>query len=283
MRKRSSPLGVTMKRAVVFSIAGSDPSGGAGIQQDLKVFTVLKVYGCAAITALTVQDTTGVKDVFPAPPEIVRQQVMAVMDDIQPMVVKIGMLATKENVEAVADVIDHNRGAFIVADPVILSKNSQYLLEEAAIPVYIDRLFPLIDLLTPNIPECVRLTGISPDEPEFSGKACMKLCAMMEKKRTAGGMPAVLLKGGHGSSVSICTDCLYADSRLRFYEYQRLSNPHTHGTGCTLSSAIAAFIGKGESIIKAVEKGRAFVFEAIKGGRELGKGTGPVDPLVFLK
>ena len=272
-----------MKRAVVFSIAGSDPSGGAGIQQDIKVFTVLEVYGCAAITALTVQDTTGVKDVFPVSSEVVRQQVMAVMDDIQPGVVKIGMLATKENVEAVADVLEDHRDTFIVADPVILSKNSKYLLEEAAVSVYIDRLFPLTDLLTPNIPECLNLTGISPDEPEFFSRACMKLYAMMGQERISCGMPAVLMKGGHGSSDNICTDCLYADGRLRCYKFERLANPHTHGTGCTLSSAIAAFIARGESVVKAVEKGRAFVFEAIRGGLQLGKGTGPVDPLVFLK
>ena len=272
-----------MKRAVVFSIAGSDPSGGAGIQQDIKVFTVLKVYGCAAITALTVQDTTGVKDVFPVPAEVVRQQVMAVMDDIRPGVVKIGMLATRENVEAVADVLKDYRGTFIVADPVILSKNGKYLLEEAAVAVYMDRLFPLTDLLTPNIPECGSLTGISSDEPEFSSRACMKLYAMMVRKRIAGRMPAILLKGGHGSSAGTCTDCLYADGRMRFYEFQRLANPHTHGTGCTLSSAIAAFIARGDSVPRAVEKGRAFVFEAIRGGLKLGKGTGPVDPLVFLK
>ena len=273
-----------MKRPVVLSIAGSDPGGGAGIQQDLKVLTVLKVYGCTAITALTVQNTMGVQAVYPVAGSILRDQILAVVEDISPPVVKIGMLSTRENVEAAAAALYGREDCFIVADPVMLSKNGRALLDEDAVCSYRDKLFPIIDLITPNIPECARLTGVSSQEPEFSEKAMIKLFSLMAEARPSGRRsPAILLKGGHDTSAATCTDILYMDGRFHLYESRRLMNPHTHGTGCTLSSAIAAFIARGEAVVKAVEKARNFVFEAIRGGFPLGRGTGPVDPMVFLK
>ena len=271
-----------MKRPVAFSIAGSDPGGGAGIQQDLKVFTVLGVWGCAAITALTVQNTTGVKAVYPIPGSVLKEQVQAVMEDIRPRVVKTGMLSTMENVHVLAEVLSGYRDVFVVADPVILSKNGRFLLEENAVSVFMDELFPLIDLITPNIPECERFTGVSPEDPEFSEKAILELYSMMEKRRLTGkNKPAVLLKGGHGTDSHLCTDILYVNGRFHFYESPRLASRHTHGTGCTLSTAIAAFIARGNNVTDAVERARHVVFQAINAGFALGSGTGPVDPLVL--
>ncbi len=271
------------KREVVLSIAGSDPSGGAGIQQDLKVLTVLQVYGCAAITALTVQNTMGVQAVYPVPGEVLRGQVQAVLEDIRPQAVKIGMLSTAENVEVVAGILSGYRDVFVVADPVILSKNGKKLLDDEAVSIYMERLLPVVDLLTPNIPECVRLTGISTEESEFPQRAVRRLFSMMEKNRLSNKGPTVLLKGGHGGSKISCADVLFSQGEFRVFESTRLANPHTHGTGCSLSSAIAAFIAKGDPVIKAVEEARHFVLGAIEAGFPLGKGIGPVDPMVFLK
>ena len=271
-----------MKRPVALSIAGSDPGGGAGIQQDLRVFSVLGVFGCAAVTAITVQNTVGVRDVFSVASSIVASQVELVMEDISPQVVKIGMLSTRENVTAVAGVLKSFKEVFVVADPVMLSKNGRYLLEEAAVSVYIDELLPLVDLLTPNIPEAVRISGSSKDSPDAYQEICLSITRLMNTGRISPFGPAVLLKGGHGPDINVCTDCLYVDGKYHFYESDRLDNPHTHGTGCALSSAVAAFIARGDSLIDAVEKARDVVHQAIKAGFALGKGIGPVDPLVLL-
>ncbi len=273
-----------MKRPVVFSIAGSDPGGGAGIQQDLKVLSVLGVFGCAAVTALTVQNTRGVKAVYPVSGSLLKEQVQAVMEDIRPPVVKTGMLSTRENVQALVDILAEYSDVFVVADPVMLSKNGRSLLEDDALTVYMERFFPLIDLITPNIPECARFTGLSPSDPQFFEKAPLKLYSLMTTARLLEKKdPAVLLKGGHDTHAQICTDVLYAQGRFHVFESQRLFNRHTHGTGCTLSSAVAAFIARGNSMIDAVEKARHLVYQAIKSGFALGSGTGPVDPLVVLE
>ncbi len=272
-----------MKRAIAFSIAGSDPGGGAGIQQDLRVFTVLNVYGCAAITALTVQNTLGVQALYPVSGKILEEQIQAVMEDIHPRVIKIGMLATRSNVEAVAKVLSNYTDTFVVADPVILSKNGVALLNEDALETYVNKLFPLIDLLTPNIPETEKLSGISKKHPEFPYIALMKLRSLLEQNRSSNRTPSILLKGGHGSSSTVCRDVLCTNERYHVFESSRLTNPHTHGTGCTLSSAIAAFIARGEAVPEAVERARGLVYEAIRAGFPAGRGTGPVDPMVFLK
>ena len=273
-----------MSRPVAFSIAGSDPGGGAGIQQDIKVFTVLGVYGCAAITALTVQNTLGVQAVYPVPGDVLKEQVKAVMDDIRPGVIKIGMVSTRENVESIASVLEEHPDCFVVADPVLLSKNNRDLLQKDATSLYVSRLFPMVDLLTPNIPECELLSGISRQDPAFIEKSIERLMELMTVSRASGkNKPGLLLKGGHGPSESVCRDVLFSGGNYHLFESPRLANPHTHGTGCTLSSAVAAFIAKGESLLRAVEKARDFVHRAIDAGFALGKGIGPVDPLVFLK
>lgn len=273
----------------VLSIAGSDSSGGAGIQADLKTFSALGVYGATAITAITAQNTQGVNSQFALEPQMVYDQIAAVMDDIEPSVVKIGMLSNTAIVEAVAKALHDYRPSFIVLDPVIVSSTGHRLLSIEAQETIKEKLIPIADLLTPNIPEMKALTDSS-------------LSSLKEKKEAAQqlfnlGAKAILLKGGHEEG-EVKTDVLFLSHRvtettssvslsmsaseslsMSVYSSETVVTKNTHGTGCTLSSAIAAFIARGLSLEDAISEAKNYVTEAIRAGADIniGKGIGPVN------
>ena len=262
----------------VLSIAGSDSSGGAGIQADLKTFSALGVYGATAITAITAQNTLGVNSQFALEPQIVYDQIAAVMDDIEPSVVKIGMLSNTAIVEAVAKALHDYKPSFIVLDPVIVSSTGHRLLSIEAQETIKEKLIPIADLLTPNIPEMKALTDSSLSSLEEKKEAAQHLFNL--------GAKAILLKGGHEEG-EMKTDVLFVSQQttdngqqtLSMFTSETVVTKNTHGTGCTLSSAIAAFIARGLSLEDAISEAKNYVTEAIRAGADIniGKGIGPVN------
>ena len=253
----------------VLAIAGSDPSGGAGIQADLKAFAAQRCYGMAAITALTAQNTRGVSGVHLVPPAFVQQQIAAVFEDIQVDAVKIGMIATAEIAHAVADVLQAHPGVPIVLDPVMIAKGGAPLLRDDAIDAVRTRLVPLATVITPNLPEAARLAGTAVAETRD---------AMVEQARAlrTAGASAVLLKGGH-LATHTSPDCLVVDGGVHWYESPRVATSHTHGTGCTLSAALAAQLAHGAALPHAVHTAKSYVTAAIAAAHQLtvGHGHGP--------
>lgn len=243
------------------SIAGSDPSGGAGIQADLKTFSALDVYGMAAITALTAQNTTGVQDGFMIPSEFLAAQLESVFTDLRVDAVKIGMLGTADTVHAVADILEKYCPRHVILDPVMVAKSGDALLETNALTALKERLIPLVDLVTPNLPEVAVLL----DCAEPANQQQMTECATrLQDKLNARN---VLVKGGHltGAHGHDIPDVL-ALSRIHVFTSKRIATTNTHGTGCTLSSAITAFLAHGLSIPVAVEKAQQYVHQAIQSG-----------------
>jgi hydroxymethylpyrimidine/phosphomethylpyrimidine kinase len=257
-------------RPRALSIAGSDSGGGAGIQADLKTFTALGVYGMTAITAVTVQNTEGVSAVHAIPPAIVAGQIRAVAADIGVDAAKTGMLANAPIVEAVAQAISDEGISNLVVDPVVFSKHGDSLLGEDAVGALIAAILPLATIVTPNIDEAGGLAGI-----EVTNRDEMRVAAEVILKH---GARAVLVKGGHLASEEAAD--LYLDAAgERWLSAPRVDTKHTHGTGCTLSSAIAAYLAKGEALFDAVQSAKAFVTEAIRHALAIGHGIGPVDQL----
>jgi hydroxymethylpyrimidine/phosphomethylpyrimidine kinase len=268
--------------ARVLIIAGSDSGGGAGIQADIKTATALGAYAMTAITAVTVQDTTGVHDVHPVPPGIVAEQIRVVMSDMGADAIKTGMLVSAECVEAVADALEPyvfsptlpfregGKTVPLVVDTVMIAKGGAALLDEAGVQAMRKRLFPLAALITPNAPEAARLAGLDVNTPDDLARAGVKLCAA--------GARAVLVKGGHLAG-DIVTDVLVDQTGVHRFTAPRLTNPSTHGTGCTLASAIATSLAQGLALRDAIIRARAFVQEAIRNGLPFGHGTGPVNHL----
>ena len=265
---------------IVLSIAGSDSSGGAGIQADLKTFSALGVYGATAITAITAQNTLGVVSQMALPPQMVREQIIAVMDDLHPSVVKIGMLSNAEIVNAVAEVLSEYKPK-IVLDPVIVSTSGHRLLSVEAQDVIKEKLLPISELVTPNIPEMETLTNMPLSSFEEKEKAANYLLDL--------GAKAVLLKGGHEEG-EVKTDILFfrnheVCSQLMAHSSQlaseSISTKNVHGTGCTLSSAIAAFLALDYSLEDAVREAKRYITEAIRAGADvrIGHGFGPVNHL----
>jgi len=255
------------ERPRALTIAGSDSGGGAGIQADLKTFAALGVYGMSAITAVTVQNTKGVSGYEELSPETVADQIRAVVSDIGVDAAKTGMLASAAIVEAVADVVAETRVPNLVVDPVFMSKHGHPLLADDAVRALRERILPLAVLVTPNLPEASGLTGFRVD-------SAMKEAA--EAIRSF-GPEAVLVKGGHLSGDR--SDDLFFDGTLLLWvEAERIDTANTHGTGCVLSSAIAAHLARGDDLLDAVRKGKAFVTEAIRHALDIGQGIGPVDP-----
>jgi hydroxymethylpyrimidine/phosphomethylpyrimidine kinase len=251
------------------TIAGSDSGGGAGIQADLQRFAVLGVWGMSAITSVTVQNTLGVKDVSDVPAEIVKAQILAVTSDIGVDAAKPGMLSSAEIVEAVAGAIEEARIPNLVVDPVFVSKHGDPLLRADAVNALRSRILPLAALVTPNLPEASGLAGLDVSTTDQMRRAAEAIIAM--------GAGAVLVKGGHleGSSA----DDLFSDGvTTEWLRAERIDTPHTHGTGCVLSSAIAAYLARGEGLLDAVRMGKAFVTEAIRHALPIGGGIGPVSP-----
>ncbi len=250
----------------VLAIAGSDPSGGAGIQADLKAISANGAYAMAALTALTAQNTQGVSGVFLVPSAFVTQQIHAIFDDIRVDAVKIGMIANAEIAEAVAEALEGHRDLVIILDPVMIAKGGASLLPEDAIATLRDRLLPRATLLTPNLPEAAHLLGTTPAttraEMAEQGRA---LCAL--------GLDAVLMKGGHLGGDD-CPDCLLNADGPHWFEGRRIETKNTHGTGCTLSSALAAQLAKGLSLTEAVAAAKSYVARAIAGSDTLSVGSG---------
>lgn len=251
----------------VLTIAGSDCSGGAGIQADIKTMTAHKVYAMSVITALTAQNTTGVYGVLEATPEFVGKQLDCIFDDIRPDAVKIGMVSNIEIIEMIAQKLREYNAENIVVDPVMVSTSGSKLLNDNAINALKTQLFPIAAVITPNIPEAESLAGIS-----ITGKGDMKKAAERISELTSG---SVLIKGGHleGSA----DDLLYTKGETIWLETPRVENPNTHGTGCTLSSAIACNLAMGYAITESVKNAKGYITGALKAGLKLGKGRGPLN------
>ncbi len=271
-----------MKKKVALTIAGSDPSGGAGIQQDIRVFTCLKVYSCAAITAITIQNSLGVKRVVPIEPDILKAQVEALLDDFTPDCLKLGMLATKENVLALKRLLGRVKNVPVVADPVMLSKNGSVLLSEEARASYIKELFPLIDIITPNLNEAQELSNKLITDISSMKEAGLIILDLMQKGRTSPFKPLVVLKGGHLDHKDESIDLICTEQEIFEIRAKRIKNINSHGTGCTFSSAICAYVAKGQDFIEAIKLSKEFVTGAIRAGFKLGHGIGPVDPMFFI-
>ena len=252
---------------VALTIAGSDCSGGAGIQADLKTMTANGVFAESVITALTAQNTTGVFGVFESSPEFVTQQLDAVFTDIYPDAVKIGMVSSAPIIEVIAEGLKKYKAKNIVIDPVMVSTSGSKLLQDDAISTLEEALFPLATLLTPNIPEAEILSDIKINSAEDMTKAA----EIIGKKYNA----AVLLKGGH--SINDANDLLYSNGEFKWFSGKRIDNPNTHGTGCTLSSAIASNLAKGKSLEESVESAKAYISGALAAMLDLGKGSGPMN------
>jgi hydroxymethylpyrimidine kinase/phosphomethylpyrimidine kinase len=251
------------------TIAGSDSGGGAGIQADLKTFAMLGVWGMSAVTSITVQNTKGVSDVADVPADIVAAQIRAVVTDIGVDAAKTGMLSSREIIEAVADAVEEVGVPNLVVDPVSVSKHGDPLLREDAVDALRKRIVPLATVVTPNLSEAAALAGF-----EVEGRADMERAARAILDLGAG---AALVKGGHLEGPS-SDDLFVAEGRTEWFGGERLATPRTHGTGCVLSSSIAAYLARGEPLHEAVRKGKEFVTQAIRHALGLGGGIGPVSP-----
>ncbi|MDE2966944.1 MAG: bifunctional hydroxymethylpyrimidine kinase/phosphomethylpyrimidine kinase [Chloroflexota bacterium] len=253
---------------VVLSIAGSDSSAGAGIQADLKSITANGGYAATVVTAVTAQNTLGVQGAWPLPLESVREQIDSVFDDLDVAAVKTGMLGSPEMIELVADELAARRPAFVVIDPVMISKTGFALLAENASLTLRERLLPLASIVTPNVHEAQALTGLSiktVDDAQQAGEMLI-----------GAGASAALVKGGHLEGAP-ATDVLVTADSTEVFEGEWIDQRHTHGTGCTYASAIAARLALGEELRVAIGNAKSYVTEAIRGGLEIGAGVGPTD------
>ena len=256
-----------MKLKTALTIAGSDSSGGAGIQADIKTMTMNGVYAMSAITALTAQNTTGVRAILESTPAFLKQQIDAVFSDIYPDAVKIGMVASSDLIQVIADRLRHYDARNIVVDPVMVATSGSALMKNDAVQTLITQLLPLAAVVTPNIPEAQVLSGMEILTEE-------DMCVAAKKIGDSCGC-AVLVKGGH--SINDANDLLYADGTFTWFKGKRIDNPNTHGTGCTLSSAIASNLAKGLPLPEAVRQAKAYISGALAAMLDLGHGSGPMD------
>lgn len=250
----------------VLTIAGSDSCGGAGIQADLKTFSAHKVYGMSIITAVTVQNTQGVFAVHDIPADMIKKQIEVIFDDIHVDAVKIGMVSKTETIEAIADTLSKYSVQNLIIDPVMVSKSGFHLLQPEAKEALINYLLPMATLVTPNLPEAEVITGL-----KISTLEDMKKSADLIRKI---GPKYVLIKGGHLDGEA--TDILYDGNEFIYYNSPRINTKNTHGTGCTLSSAIASNLGNGLPMKEAIEKAKLYITGAIENSFPIGKGVGPV-------
>lgn len=262
-----------MKMKTALTIAGSDCIGGAGIQADLKTMIMNGVYAMSAVTALAAENTTGVMAVQESTPEFLKQQLDAVFEDIFPDAVKIGMVSSGGLVRVIAERLRYYRAENVVVDPVMVASCGSSLMKTGAVETLMKELLPLADLVTPNIPEAQVLSGLSIKCGEDM------LAAAKEINGSCGC--AVLLKGGH--SVNDANDLLYADGEAVWFEGMHIANPNTHGTGCTLSSAIAANLAKGFSLPESVRRAKAYLSGALAAMLDLGRGSGPMNHAFGLR
>jgi len=261
----------------VLTIAGSDSSAGAGIQADLKTFFSRGVYGISVITALTAQNTIGIQGIFNVPPNFVAQQIDSVMSDIGANVWKTGMLANKEIVNVVVNKVDQYKIKYLVVDPVMIAKGGNRLLEEDASKLLIHKLIPRAYVITPNRFEAEKLAGISIKNLTDVKKAAYKIHRL--------GAKNVVIKGGHLNNSFFAIDTLFDGKDYSIYSSKRIITTHTHGTGCTFASVIAAELAKKNSLKKAVSIAKSYITQAIKTGKNLhiGKGSGPLNHSVVLR
>lgn len=260
----------------VLTIAGSDSGGGAGIQADLKTFSALECYGMSVLTSLTAQNTRKVTALSGVPPEFVAAQMDAVFADIGAEAVKIGMLHREEIIETVAERLTFYVPPHIVLDPVMVSTGGDRLLEHSAVTRLREKLLPLAEIVTPNLPEALVLLGKDPlSLKDPSERESEQICRELAEL----GARGILLKGGHGSGKE-SNDLFYSGEtgKFRLFKAPRTETPNTHGTGCTLSSALAAYLARGFLLEEAVEKAKIYLTRALEAGKEysLGKGHGPV-------
>ena len=255
-----------MKCKTALTIAGSDCSGGAGIQADIKTMTMNGVYAMSAITAMTAQNTPGVKAIQESTPEFLKQQLDAVFEDIYPDAVKIGMVSSSELIRVIADRLAYYGAGNIVVDPVMVASSGSALMKSEAVRALTEELLPVASLVTPNIPEAQVLSGMIIESKEDMITAAKQIGDSCHC--------AVLLKGGH--SINDANDLLYANGELVWFEGKRIDNPNTHGTGCTLSSAIASNLAKGFSLAESVKRAKDYISGALAAMLDLGKGSGPM-------
>lgn len=258
-----------MKYIPTLTIAGSDSSGGAGIQADIKTMSAIGCYAMSVITSITAQNTCGVKEVLPLPIGLVRSQLEAVLEDIPPLAIKTGMLFNSEIIQSVADILSQVNIPLVI-DPVMVATSGDRLIDDTAIEMLTSRLLPLSTLITPNLQEAEVLTGIeitSHDSLEKAGKWFL-----------THGARAVLIKGGH-TWENEATDYLFSKDGYETFSHSRIESRNTHGTGCTLSSAITAYLAQGEPLSNAVALGKEYLTEALLSGKDMsiGQGHGPVD------
>jgi hydroxymethylpyrimidine/phosphomethylpyrimidine kinase len=270
----SRPAGEVITGGRVLAIAGSDSGGGAGIQADIKTITMLGAYAATAITALTAQNTLGVHGIHMVPPAFVHRQIAVVLDDIGADAVKTGMLGDAATIEAVAAALaQHAPGVPLVVDPVMVAKGGASLLQPAAIAALTQLLLPNATLLTPNLPEAEALTGLAIPDAGAMRRAAAALLRL--------GVPAVLLKGGHLPGDEV-VDLLATADGFEAFAAPRIASRHTHGTGCTLASAIATGLAQGMTLRDAVLRARAYVRSAIAAAPGIGKGHGPLNHYVRM-
>ena len=260
-----------MKTAL--TIAGSDSSGGAGIQADLKTMTMNGVYAMSAVTALTAQNTTGVTAILNVPAEFLAKQIDAVFEDIRPDAVKIGMVSSAELIETIAKRLCAHHAVNIVVDPVMIATSGARLIDPAAVSALKEKLLPIARVVTPNIPEAEVLSGMKIETKQDMETASKQICAQYRC--------AVLCKVGH--SLNDANDLLCTpDGTLRWFEGKRIDNPNTHGTGCTLSSAIAANLAKGAPLDEAIRRAKKYLSGALADMLDLGHGSGPMNHAYLL-
>ena len=256
----------------VLTIAGSDSGGGAGIQADLKTMTMNGVFAMSAVTALTAQNTTGVQGILEVTPEFLKQQLDSVFTDLRPDAVKIGMVASSALVKVIAERLTFYRAECVVVDPVMVATSGAKLIADEAVATLKECLFPLAAVLTPNIPEAEVLWGREIRDQQDMEKAAAEIGKAYRS--------AVLLKGGH--AVNDANDLLYADGKLKWFHGRRIQNPNTHGTGCTLSSAIAANLAKGFGLEESVSRAKEYISGALAFMLDLGAGSGPMAHMFAL-
>ena len=258
---------IYMKMKTALTVAGSDCSGGAGIQADLKTMTMNGVYAMSAITALTAQNTTGVRAIQESTPEFLKQQLDAIFQDIYPDAVKIGMVSSCQLIRVIADRLKYYGAKNVVVDPVMVATSGSTLMKTDAVRTLVEELIPLASLVTPNVPEAEILSGLTIKTKEDMITAAKQLGDRYHC--------AVLLKGGH--SINDANDLLYVNGELIWFEGKRIDNPNTHGTGCTLSSAIAANLAKGFTLAESVQRAKNYISGALGAMLDLGKGSGPMN------
>lgn len=264
------------KPKIALTIAGTDPTGGAGVMADLKSFHSCGVYGMAAVTSIVAQNTLGVQHIHNLDSSWVAEQLESVFNDELPHAIKTGMIASHDTMEVVKNYLTQHSSIPYVIDPVMLAKSGDSLMDDATKHHLQDTLLPLADVVTPNIPEAEEITGLTLDSEQNIYQAGEMFIKEI-------GSKAVVIKGGHSDNNQISQDYLFTADGVEIFESERFDTKHTHGTGCTFSAVIAAELAKGKSIYQAVKKAKDYITLSIKYTPEIGKGRGPVNHFAYMK